>query len=91
MKSFYLCVHVGGIGGVFVIAAISLLILLHKEKKKTEEFFKKNGGPTLEKAIVIKLFKKDELKPILKKSNFIGKGCFGEVYKGYLDNQLVAV
>ncbi|KAF7052266.1 hypothetical protein CFC21_060383 [Triticum aestivum] len=79
------------IGGILLMVIISFLVILHKEKKKTEEFFKKNGGPTLEKAIVIKLFKKDELKPILKKSNFIGKGCFGEVYKGILDNKLVAV
>ncbi|XP_048554897.1 wall-associated receptor kinase 1-like isoform X2 [Triticum urartu] len=81
----------GGIGGIFIIAAISFLILLHKEKQKTREFYQKNGGPTLEKAKFIKLFKKEELKPILKSSNFIGKGGFGEVYKGFLDNEEVAV
>ncbi|KAF7092284.1 hypothetical protein CFC21_094783 [Triticum aestivum] len=84
-------VILGGIGGVFVIAAISLLILLHKEKKKTREFYEKNGGRTLEKANFIKLFEKEKLKPILKSSNFIGKGAFGEVYKGLLDNEQVAV
>nr|XP_045085818.1 wall-associated receptor kinase 4-like [Aegilops tauschii subsp. strangulata] len=51
----------------------------------------KNGGPILEKANVIKLFKKEELKPILKNNNLIGKGGFGEVYKGLLDNKLVAI
>ncbi|KAF7081807.1 hypothetical protein CFC21_085716 [Triticum aestivum] len=70
---------------------ISFILILHKEKKKARELYKKNGGPTLEKANVIKLFKKDELKQILKNSNLIGKGCFGEVYKGLLDNKLVAV
>ncbi|VAH27046.1 hypothetical protein VPH35_019455 [Triticum aestivum] len=84
-------VIVGGIGGIFIIAAISFLILLRKEKQKTREFYQKNGGPTLEKAKFIKLFKKEELKPILKSSNFIGKGGFGEVYKGFLDNEEVAV
>ncbi|XBJ20189.1 hypothetical protein VPH35_011050 [Triticum aestivum] len=73
------------------MAIISFLIILHKEKKKTKEFYKKNGGPILEMADVIKLFKKGELKPILKSSNLIGKGCFGEVYKGLLDNKLVAI
>ncbi|KAM3245535.1 hypothetical protein ACQJBY_056707 [Aegilops geniculata] len=81
----------GGIGGVFAIAAISFLILLRKEKKKTREFYEKNGGRTLEKAKFIKLFEKEKLKPILKSSNFIGKGGFGEVYKGILDNEPVAV
>jgi serine/threonine protein kinase len=56
-----------------------------------KEFYKKNGGPTLEKAKGIKLFKKGDLKPILKSSNLIGKGCFGEVYKGLLDSKLVAI
>ncbi|VAH42837.1 unnamed protein product [Triticum turgidum subsp. durum] len=75
----------------FPLVAQSFLILLHKEKQKTREFYQKNGGPTLEKAKFIKLFKKEELKPILKSSNFIGKGGFGEVYKGFLDNEEVAV
>lgn len=55
------------------------------------EFYEKNGGPTLEKAKIIKLFKKKELKKILRSKNRIGKGFFGEVYKGYLDNKPVAV
>jgi serine/threonine protein kinase len=55
------------------------------------EFYEKNGGPILEKAKIIKLFKKEELKEILKSKNLIGKGYFGEVYKGLLDNKLVAV
>nr|QOQ34562.1 SnTox1 sensitivity protein [Triticum aestivum] len=82
---------VGAIGGILLMAVLSFLLILHKEKKKTEEFYKKNGGPTLEKADVIKLFKKGELKPILRSSNLIGKGYFGEVYKGLLDNKLVAI
>jgi serine/threonine protein kinase len=58
-----------------------------------KEFFEKNGGPTLEKVNNIKLFKKEDLKPILKRINLIGQGGFGEVYKGHLgnNNQPVAV
>lgn len=54
-------------------------------------YFEKNGGPILKEVSNIKIFKKDELKPILKPSNMVGKGAFGEVYKGVLDGQQVAV
>jgi serine/threonine protein kinase len=83
--------HAGVIGGFVFLAALFFLILLCLEKKKMREFYEKNGGPILEKAKIIKLFKKEELKKILKSKNLIGKGCFGEVYKGLLDNKLVAV
>jgi serine/threonine protein kinase len=83
---------VGAIGGLFIVAVLVFLALVHREKRKMREFFEKNGGPILEKVNNIKIFKKEELKPILKASNIIGKGGFGEVYKGRLaDNKLVAV
>lgn len=68
-----------------------LFELLLEEKRKTREFFLKNGGPTLEKVNNIKIFKKEELKPIIQSQNVIGKGGFGQVYKGLLDNQVVAI
>ncbi|CAL4991760.1 unnamed protein product [Urochloa decumbens] len=77
--------------GLILLMVILFLIILRKEKRKMREFYRKNGGPILEKAKIIKLFKKEELKPILKSDNFIGKGGFGEVYRGHLHNQLVAV
>jgi serine/threonine protein kinase len=86
-----LLVRAGVFGGFFIVAALLLIILLCKEKKKMREFYEKNGGPILEKATIIKLFKREELKEVLKSKNSIGKGYFGEVYKGTLDNKLVAV
>jgi hypothetical protein len=83
--------YAGAIGGFFLIALLSFLILLRKEKRKTREFYAKNGGPTLEKAKIIKIFKRGALKHILKSSNFIGKGGFGEVYKGIVGDEIVAV
>ncbi|CAN6203235.1 unnamed protein product [Urochloa humidicola] len=82
---------IGVVGGFFVLAALLFIILLRKEKRKMREFYEKNGGPILEKAKIIKLFKKEELKEILKGKNLIGEGFFSEVYKGFLDNKLVAV
>ncbi|EAZ15399.1 hypothetical protein OsJ_30809 [Oryza sativa Japonica Group] len=84
---------VGVLGGLFIIALLVFIALLRREKRKTKEFFEKNGGPILEKVNNIKLFKKEDLKPILKNANVIGKGGFGEVYKGHIgnNNQLVAV
>ena len=70
---------------------MSFLVLLRKERRKTREFYEKNGGPTLERAKNIKIFKKEELVPILKESNLIGRGGFGVVYKGTLGKEQVAV
>ncbi|CAM0902801.1 unnamed protein product [Alopecurus aequalis] len=82
---------VGAIGSLFVIALLVFFLLVRRVKRKMRQFFEKNGGPALEKVNNIKIYRREELKPILKSSNLIGKGCFGEVYKGVLDNQLVAV
>ncbi|KAF7012826.1 hypothetical protein CFC21_026978 [Triticum aestivum] len=82
---------VGAIGCLFVMALVVFFLLLRRQKRKMKQLYMKNGGPALEKANNIKIYRREELKPILKSTNFIGKGCFGEVYKGYLDNRLVAV
>jgi serine/threonine protein kinase len=62
-----------------------------KERRKTRDFYKKNGGPILEKAKLIKLYRKKDLKQVLLDSNIIGQGFFGKVYKGLLDNEQVAI
>uniref|UniRef100_A0A0E0QWW2 Protein kinase domain-containing protein n=1 Tax=Oryza rufipogon TaxID=4529 RepID=A0A0E0QWW2_ORYRU len=82
---------VGIIGVTFIMVTVLLFKLLFEERRKTKEFFVKNGGPILEKVDNIKMFKKEELKPIIQSCNVIGKGGFGEVYKGLLDNKLVAI
>ncbi|XBI86371.1 hypothetical protein VPH35_094342 [Triticum aestivum] len=51
----------------------------------------RNNIHALEMSHFIKLFRKEELKPIIKKINLIGKGAFGEVYKGAVGNTLVVV
>jgi serine/threonine protein kinase len=86
-------VYAGVVGGLLIIAVPVLVALILKEKRKMKEFFEKNGGPTLEKVNNIKLFRKEDLKPILKSINLIGQGGFGEVYKGHLhsNSQPVAV
>ncbi|CAM0145632.1 unnamed protein product [Urochloa decumbens] len=81
----------GAAGCLFIVSVVVFVWLLRKEKRKTKEYFQKNGGPTLEKVTKIKLFKKDELMPILRSNNRIGEGGFGEVYKGLLGDEPVAV
>ncbi|VAI41892.1 unnamed protein product [Triticum turgidum subsp. durum] len=58
---------------------------------KARKNYVRLGGPILENIKCVKLFKKGELKPILKDNNFIRKDGFGEVYKGLVDNVPVTV
>ncbi|KAM0884136.1 hypothetical protein ACQ4PT_031178 [Festuca glaucescens] len=81
----------GVIGGILLLAFLSFIIIIRKERQMRHELYRRNGGPILEKASIIKLFKKEDLSPILKPSNIIGKGGFGEVYKGLIDGVWVAV
>ena len=89
LSAFVICV--GAAGCLFIISVVVFVWLLRKEKRKTKEYFEKNGGPTLEKVTKIKLFKKEELVPILRSNNRIGEGGFGEVYRGLLEGEPVAV
>ena len=73
------------------MAFLAFFFVLRKEKQKARDFYRKNGGLTLEKARTIKIYTRDNLKPILKSSNVIVKGGFGEVYKGVVDGVMVAV
>ncbi|KAM0890619.1 hypothetical protein ACQ4PT_026922 [Festuca glaucescens] len=80
-----------GAGCAIALIVVAFLFILLKERRKMRDFYKKNGGPILEKAKLIKLFRKKDLKQILLDSNIIGQGFFGEVYKGLLDNEQVAI
>uniref|UniRef100_A0A0E0HDD7 Protein kinase domain-containing protein n=1 Tax=Oryza nivara TaxID=4536 RepID=A0A0E0HDD7_ORYNI len=84
-------ISTGIIGLTSIVVVVVLFKLLFDERRKTKEFFIKNGGPVLEKVDNIKIFKKEELKPIIQSCNVIGKGGFGEVYKGLIDDKLVAI
>ncbi|KAM3405920.1 hypothetical protein ACQJBY_000140 [Aegilops geniculata] len=79
------------ISGILVLALIIFIYVLRKERREARDFYRKNGGLTLKDAANIKIFKRGELKAILKSHNLIGKGAFGEVYKGDIDGALVAI
>nr|XP_045086272.1 wall-associated receptor kinase 2 [Aegilops tauschii subsp. strangulata] len=79
------------IGGILVLAFLAFFFVLRKEKQRARDFYRKNGGLTLEKARTIKIYTRGNLKPVLKSTNVIGKGGFGEVYKGVVDGVIVAV
>ncbi|XBI98790.1 hypothetical protein VPH35_018993 [Triticum aestivum] len=84
-------ISIGVVGGILLIVIMTFTIIIIKEKKKIHDTYKRNGGPVLEKARTIKLFKKVDLQQIFKNGKLIGKGGFGEVYKGLLGDELVAV
>ncbi|CAM0948951.1 unnamed protein product [Alopecurus aequalis] len=86
-------VSVGIVVAVFIMVIIIFFWILAKEKRKMKVLFEKNGGPTLEKLNNIKLFTKDDIKNIRKAGKYLGKGAFGSVYSGHIEdsNQAVAV
>ncbi|KAG8088027.1 hypothetical protein GUJ93_ZPchr0010g8661 [Zizania palustris] len=79
--------------GISLLIFIILFTLMMRQKRRMNEYFKKNGGSVLEKMENIKIFTKDELNKITgNNSEVLGKGGFGKVYKGTLeDNTMVAV
>ncbi|KAL5205119.1 hypothetical protein ABZP36_009990 [Zizania latifolia] len=77
---------------VAILSILLILLIMIYEKKRLREIFNKNGGQLL-KNIGIKLFTKEEIRKITNNyGKIIGKGGFGEVYQGDIDNnQQVAV
>ncbi|KAL5204468.1 hypothetical protein ABZP36_009339 [Zizania latifolia] len=77
---------------IAILSILLILLIMVYEKKKLREIFNKNSGQLL-KNIGIKLFTKEEIRKITNNyGKIIGKGGFGEVYKGDIDNnQQVAV
>jgi serine/threonine protein kinase len=85
---------IAGISLGFLVLSVALLAtVMVLYKRRMHEFFKKNGGSVLQKVENIKIFTKKQLKKITNNnSHVLGKGGFGEVYKGTLeDNTMVAV
>lgn len=81
-------VAVGVVGGLSITVVLVLFVLFRRAKKRMKEFFVKNGGPMLEEIKSIKIFKEDELKRSTKNySDALGRGAFGVVYKGFLDDK----
>ncbi|RLN17160.1 wall-associated receptor kinase 2-like [Panicum miliaceum] len=79
--------------GMLVLVVTLLVTLMVLHKKGMKESFKRNGGSVLQKVENIKIFTKEELNQITKNySHILGKGGFGKVYKGTLeDNTMIAV
>ncbi|KAL6885599.1 hypothetical protein ACP4OV_010378 [Aristida adscensionis] len=86
-------VAIGALGGLFIIVVLVSILLVRKARREMYECFKRNGGQILEEVGNIKLFRKEELRPILIVRNLIGQGGFGQVYKGHIGDisQPVAV
>jgi serine/threonine protein kinase len=68
------------------------MLMVH-HKRKLRAFFQRNGGPMLENINNIKIFTKEQLKQITQDYSIVlGKGGFGQVYMGTMeDNKQVAV
>ncbi|XP_044392256.1 wall-associated receptor kinase 2-like [Triticum aestivum] len=86
-------VAIGTILSLSFLAIALLMTLLMLQKKRMREYFKKNGGLILKNVETLQIFTKEEINKITHNhSEFLGKGAFGEVYKGYLpDDAMVAV
>jgi hypothetical protein len=96
-----------GAGTVFIILFVGIVFFLIYQKRKftklKEKFFRQNGGSILEQKLhqrkdssqIAHIFKENELRKAT--DNFdetliIGKGGFGTVFKGKLDdNRIVAI
>lgn len=78
-----------------ILAFVVLYILKEHRRRQQNRSFDKNGGNILNKMMDIKIFSEDELNKMTKnycENRRIGKGSFGEVYRGITqDNQQVAV
>ncbi|KAK1630657.1 hypothetical protein QYE76_004972 [Lolium multiflorum] len=79
--------------GLFVLIVALLLAFIMLQKRRLDDLFEKNGGEMLKNVKGLTIFTKDGLSKITNDNEeFIGKGNFGNVYKGTLpDKTVVAV
>ncbi|CAJ2674916.1 unnamed protein product [Trifolium pratense] len=96
-----------GVGAAFIVLFVGIISFLVYQKRKItklkEKFFRQNGGSILEQKLrqrndssqVAKIFKENELRKATNnydESLIIGRGGFGTVFKGELDdNRIVAI
>ncbi|KAG8090396.1 hypothetical protein GUJ93_ZPchr0011g27365 [Zizania palustris] len=75
------------------LATLVWYILKEHKRRQRSRLFDKNGGKTLKKLMDIKFFTEKELNKMTENyKHVLGKGAFGEVYKGTTnDKQQVAV
>ncbi|KQJ81868.1 wall-associated receptor kinase 2 [Brachypodium distachyon] len=83
---------IGTISAMALLAVLVIFLHTKREKRKLRDHFNKNGGQLL-KSIKIEIFTKEKLDHVTENYRYIvGKGAFGEVYKGTIgDNARVAV
>ncbi|KAF7044959.1 hypothetical protein CFC21_054117 [Triticum aestivum] len=67
------------------------LNILGIDNKKAHMIFNRNNRRTLEQSHFLNILRKEELRPILRSSNLIRESGSTKVYKGVVDNTMVAV
>ncbi|WJX09887.1 hypothetical protein P8452_00673 [Trifolium repens] len=95
-----------GVGAAIIVLFVVIIFSLHQKRKLTKlkgKFFRQNGGSILEQKLlqrkdsskIANIFKESELRTATNnydKSLIIGRGSFGTVYKGELeDDRIVAI
>ncbi|CAJ2674908.1 unnamed protein product [Trifolium pratense] len=96
-----------GVGAAFIVLFVGIIFILIYQKRKLtklkEKFFRQNGGSILEQKLlqrkdssqIANIFKENELKKATNnydESLIIGRGGFGTVFKGELDDhRIVAI
>ncbi|KQJ81863.1 hypothetical protein BRADI_5g03530v3 [Brachypodium distachyon] len=77
---------IGTTSAMALLAVLLIFLHMNREKRKLRDHFNKNGGQLL-KSIQIEIFTQEKLKHITENyRSFIGKGAFGNVYKGTTEN-----
>ncbi|TVU51624.1 hypothetical protein EJB05_03064, partial [Eragrostis curvula] len=90
-------ISVGTFGLIVILLGIWLVFKnneLNAKKRELEAIAKKNGSEVLKNVKTLKIFTKEEIDKITENNaKYLGRGCFGKVYKGTLpyDNTEVAV
>lgn len=79
--------------GFSLLIVYLLFTLMVRHKRRTNKLFNRNGGSVLQQLDNLRIFTREELKKINKKTNshVLGKGGSGHVYKGILEDGMMVV